>query len=110
MMDHFDRNMAAKLDEDSKIDDPGHWLNVSKAKAKSCQIMTDVDTMKKANYRLGCVLLEEGKLDEAKAHFEKVLELDSQFFAQNVALRMASLLYRQGNCGDAIHNLARVEG
>ena len=43
------------------------------------------------------------------AYFEKVRELDAEFFKTSVSLRIALVLLKQNKCDDAIRILATTE-
>ena len=66
--------------------------------------MTDADepeARKRAHYRLGLIDWSRGFLETSLSHFNKVVELDANFYKQQVNLRIAEIHYKLDDIEEA---------
>ena len=65
----------------------------------------DAEAQKRASFRLGLIHLSTGALQKSSEDFQKVEQIDNQFFSAQLSLRQSQLLLRQGKIEDAIFKL-----
>ena len=69
----------------------------------------DPEARKRAHYRLGLIDWSRGFLDTSLSHFNRVVELDPNFYKQQVNLRIAEIHYKLDDIEEAQRTLARLE-